>query len=194
VVEQLPESSRWQMSIFTDDFEASEMTQRFLKSLEDFTQSSTRLVEVLDTMPQQMRMELTTALNESDQAQANIKTTAQTSAQAAVAIKEASDSLQKLVAMFQKDNPRQANAPPAFGMRDFDTMLLNAGQTADKVSSAVAQIQQAAESESKIEIHKQLQSLIDHIAWRLFQLALALWALFLCGRYIKHKIAKKTVS
>jgi hypothetical protein len=192
VLEQLPESSRWQISMLVDDFEESQMTQQFLKSLTEFSQSSTRLVEVLNAMPQQMRTELTTVLNESDQAQANFKTTAKTAAEAAVAIKDASDSIQKLVAMFQNAQPLDANAPPAFGMRDFDIMLLNAGRTADKIAIAAAQLQQGNGLESKIEIQKQLRSVVDHIAWRLFQLFLAVFALFLSCRYIIQRVTKKT--
>jgi hypothetical protein len=192
VLEQLPESSRWQMSILMDDFEESKMTQQLLKSLDDFTQSSSRLVEVLNAMPQQMRKEVTTALNESGQAQANLQTTAKTSAEAAIAIKNASDSIGKLVSMFQSDTPRDVNAPPPFGMRDFDTMLLNAGQTADKIAGAAAQLQQTSGTQSKIELQKQLSSLVDHIAWRLFQLLLAVFTLFMVCRYITKKITKKT--
>ena len=220
IVEQLPESGRWQMSILMDDFEESEMTQKFLKSLEAFSQSSARLVEVLNTMPQQMRTEMSTFLNESDKAQTNLQTTMKTAAetaarveqmlvefqkttqavdgtaaqvnQAAVAIKGASDSVQKLISMFQNDKPLDANTPPAFGMRDFDTMLLNAGQTADKIAVAVTQVRQAVESDPKMEIQKQLRSLIDHIAWRLFQLFLVLFVLFLSGRYLIRKCSKKT--
>jgi hypothetical protein len=190
VVEQLPESSRWQMSIMMDDFEESKMTQQFLKSLDEFSQSSARLVEVLNAMPKQMRTELTTVLNESGQAQTNLQATSKTAAEAAVAIKNASDSIQKLVSMFQSDTPRDVNAPPPFGMRDFDTMLLNAGKTADKIAGAAAQLQQASGSESKIELQKQLCSLVDHIAWRLFQLLLAVFVLLLSYRYIVKKVSK----
>jgi hypothetical protein len=173
-----------------DDFEESQMTQKILKSLEEFSQSSARLVEVLNAMPQQMRTELTTALNETGQAQANLQTTAKTSAEAAIAIKDASDSIQKLVSMFQSNKPRDVNAPPSFGMRDFDTMLLNAGQTADKIAGAAAQLQQASGAESKIELQKQLRSLIDHIAWRLFQLCLTIFVMFMMYRYAAKKFAK----
>ncbi|MHC5154912.1 MAG: hypothetical protein ACYSO3_02050, partial [Planctomycetota bacterium] len=146
------------MSILVDDFEESDMTQSFLKSLNDFSQSSNQLVEVMETMPQQMRTELLTVLDESDESQKQLQATLQSTAEAAdqvtktlaqfdtasqtltitakeandaaVAWKAASDSIQDLVQMF-KGKPRDPNAPPGFGMRDFDNMLLNAGQTAD---------------------------------------------------------------
>lgn len=214
IAEQMPELTRWQMTILMDDFEESEMTQSFLKSLDDFSQSSTRLVEVLDTMPQ----ELLTVLEESDQSQQQLQTTLQTAAEAAdrvekmftqlsttsqalnitaqqandagIAWKNASDSIQDLVRLF-KGKPRDPNAPPGFGMRDFDTMLLNAGQTADKVSAAVVHIQQTVDNAAKEEMQKQLRSLIDHMAWRLFQLILVVCGVSLAFCVVKKKVINK---
>ncbi|MCD6174774.1 MAG: hypothetical protein J7K65_03270 [Planctomycetes bacterium] len=220
VAEQMPESTRWQMSILVDDFEESEMTQSFLESLNDFSQSSTRLVEVLDTMPQQMRTELLTVLEESDQSQQQLQTTmqnaveasahvkkmlaqlnttsqtltitAQQASDAGVAWKNASDSIQELIGMFKSDKPKDPNAPPGFGMRDFDTMLLNAGQTADKVGNAVARIQQTVDA---AEMQKQLRSLIDHVMWRLFELVLAIvmlvWGSWFVIKKLQTAKAKK---
>ncbi|MHC4287420.1 MAG: hypothetical protein ACYSSJ_03865 [Planctomycetota bacterium] len=212
VAEQMPESMRWQMSILVDDFEESEMAQSFLKSVDDFSESSNRLVEVLDTMPEQMRTELLTVLEESDQSQQQLQTTLQTAAEAAgrvekmftelnttsqalnvtaqqandaaIAWREASDSIQELVGMF-KGKPRDQNAPPGFGMRDFDNMLLNAGQTADKVGAAVAQIQQTVDA---TEMQGELRSLVDHVMWRLFELVLAVVILVFGGRVLIKKL------
>jgi hypothetical protein len=110
--------------------------------------------------------------------------TTQQANDAAVAWKAASDSIQDLVGMF-KGKPRDPNAPPGFGMRDFDTMLLNAGQTADKVGAAVARIQQTADVAM---INKQLHSLVDHIMWRLFELVLAVLLIIFGGRYLIKKL------
>ena len=189
------------------------MTQSFLKSLNDFSQSSTRLVEVLDTMPQQMRVELLTVLEESDQSQQQLQVTmqnaveasghvekmlsqlnttsqtltitAQQASDAGVAWENASDSIQELIGMFKSDKPKDPNAPPGFGMRDFDTMLLNAGQTADKVGNAVARIQQTVDA---AEMQKQLRLLIDHIIWRLFELVLAVLVLVWGSRFVIKKL------
>ena len=87
VAEQMPESTRLQMTILVDDFEDSEMTQAFLKSLDDFSQSSAQLVEVLDTMPEQMRTELLTVLEESDQSQQQLQTTMKAAVEAADSVK-----------------------------------------------------------------------------------------------------------
>ena len=198
------------------------MTQTFLESVDDFSQSSTRLVEVLDAMPQQVRAELLTVLEESDQSQQQLQTTLQAAADAAgrvekmltqlnttsqalnittqqasdaaIAWKAASDSIQELVGMF-KGKPRDPDAPPGFGMRDFDNMLLNAGQTADKVGNAVAQLQQTVDAAATEEMQKQLRSLIDHVMWRLFELMLAVVILVSGGLYlIKRLQATKAVK
>ena len=84
-----------------------------------------------------------------------------------------------------KGKPRDPNAPPGFGMRDFDNMLLNAGQTADKVGAAVAQIQQTVDA---AEMQGQLRSLVDHVMWRLFELVLAVVILVFGGRVLIKKL------
>ena len=188
VTEQLPESTRWQMSILLDDFEDSELAGSFLKSLDDFSQSSTQLVDTLNAMPQEIRQELVAFLKESEETQPQLQTTMQNAAQAATAWQNASDSIQELVKLFKSDTPRDPNAPPAFGMRDFDAMLIHAGQTADKVNQAVTQLQRTMESDTKENVQQQVRSLIDHIAWRLFELMVAVAVLMLVYRFLKRKL------
>lgn len=218
VAQQLPESTRWQMSILMDDFEESQMTQTFLTSLNEFSQSSARLVEVLETMPAQLRSELLTVLEESGESQQQLQTTMRTTAEAAVQLektlgefqkaslavnettvgateaakawKDASDSIQELVMLFKTKTPRSPDAPPAFGMRDFDNMLLNAGQTADKISGTLSQLQQTVDQSSETVIRKELRSLVDVITWRLVWLILLFFALLFVYHYTGR--AKKT--
>jgi hypothetical protein len=124
-----------------------------------------------------------TQLNTTSQA---LNITTQQANDAAVAWKNASDSIQELVLLF-KGKPRDPDAPPGFGMRDFDTMLLNAGQTADKVGNAAAQLQQTINTAAKEELQQQLRSLIDHIIWRLFELVLVVLILVWVARYLIKK-------
>jgi hypothetical protein len=219
VAQQLPESTRWQMTMLMDDFEEAKMTQSFLSSLEQFSNSGAQLVETLNAMPAQLRAELLTVLEESDQTQQKLQTTMKTATQAAVQIEKtlgelqttsgainetatqateaavawenASDSIQALVMLFKTRTPRPPDAPPPFGMRDFDNMLTNAARTADQVTNTVAQIQQAIDSGANTGIQKELRSLVDHIALRLFQLILAAFGLMLVYRVIKRKLRAK---
>ena len=218
VAEQLPESARWQMTIMMDDFEESKMTQSFLTSLKDFSQSSAQLVETLDSMPAELRAELLTVLEESDESQKQLQMTMQTATQvavqlektfgelqntsqsinetaaqateAAVAWQSASDSIQELVGMFKTQTPRPPDAPPPFGMHDFNNMLTNAGQTADKITETIGRLDETIDTDIKAGTLA-IRSLIDHTAWRLFQLALAVFGLVLVFFIIKKKLKSK---
>ena len=216
VAEQMPESVRWQLSMAIDDFEDSQMTQSFLDNLNAFSQSGSRLVEVMESMPHQLRTELVTALNESEQGQQHLQTTLQTATEtadqlgktlqefqkttqafnvtvdqatdAAAAWEKASDSIHNLVMLFKTRSPRDPDAPPPFGMHDFDNMLTNAGQTADKVTETIVQLQQTIDSEAGKGIHQRLYSLVDHIVIRLFQFVLAVLVLMILYHYVKKKL------
>lgn len=216
VAEQMPESVRWQLSMMMDDFEDSEMTLSFLASLNEFSQSSARLVEVMESMPKQLRTELVTALEESEKSQQQLQTTMQTATETAIQLEKtleefqkstqalnvtadqateaaaawenASDSIHKLVMLFKTKAPRPPDAPPPFGMRDFDNMLTNAGQTADKVTGTISQLQQTIDSGADKEIQKELHSLVDHIVIRLFELVLAVFVLMGLYHYVKKKL------
>ena len=219
VAQQFPESARWQTSILMDDFEESEMTKSFLASLDQFSQSSAQLVGILEAMPAQLRDELLTVLEESDQTQQQLQKTMQTAEQTAVQLEQtlgelqkatttvndtaaqatetavawekASNAIQDLVMLFKTKNPRSPDDPPPFGMHDFNTMLTNAGQTADKVTQTVAQLQTAIDSGTKTGIPQEMRSLVDHIVWRLFQLVLAVFGLMLIFILIKRKVTTR---
>ncbi|MHC5083226.1 MAG: hypothetical protein ACYTET_04725 [Planctomycetota bacterium] len=216
-INQLPESTKWQMAMLIYDLEETQMTQRFLKSLEDFSASSNELVQTMNQMPTELRKEMVTLLQETEatqtQLQSTLKVTGDTSTQliqtleefqkttkafdetadktakTAEAWKAASDSINDLVMLFKTKTPRGPDDPPPFTMRDFDGMLVNAGQTADRITGAVAQIEQSLETDVKTEIGKQLRSLIDLIAWRILQLLVALFVLMLAYRFIVKRTA-----
>ena len=117
-----------------------------------------------------------------------LNVTVQQASEAAAAWKNASDSIRELAGMFVSDEPKDPNAPPGFGMQDFDAMLLHAGQAADKVGAAVAQIHQTVNTAAETEIPQQLRSLIDHIVWRLFELVLAILILIWGSRFVMKKL------
>ena len=217
VINQLPESTKWQLAMLIYDLEETQMTQRFLKSLEDFSTSSSELVQTMNQMPESLRKELTILLEETEQTQMQLQstlettgqtsvqmiktleefqhtakaidTTAEKTAETAEAWKAASDSINELVMLFKTKTPRGPDDPPAFTMQDFDTMLVNAGQTADKVSAAVAQIEKSLETEAKEEITQQLRSVVDLIARRILQLLIALFVLLGVYRLIVKRTA-----
>jgi hypothetical protein len=73
-------------------------------------------------------------------------------------------------------------------MHDFDNMLTNAGQTADKVTETIVQLQQTIDSGVGKGIHQEFYSLVDHIVIRLFQFILAVLVLMILYHYVKKKL------
>jgi methyl-accepting chemotaxis protein len=197
VAQLFPETSRWQLSILMDDFEASNMTQSFLISLEQVSQSSARLVEALDTLPQEVK----TMLDESDHAQQQLQATMKTAAETAerlertlaeatetaAAVQNASESIREMALVFKEKTPRGPDDPPPFSMHDFNTMLTNAGQTADKVTAAVVQLQQTIHTDTQTEVQKQLRSVINTLTLRLFGLIVTIFVLAVIYHFIKRK-------
>ena len=216
MAQQLPETSRWQLSILMDDFEESEMTQSFLTSLSQFSQSTEQLVDTLNGLPQEIRTEALTVLEKSEQSQqqlqATMKTATETAERLEVTLSEfhtltqamndmaaeagqtatdwqnASESIQELVLLFKDKTPPGPDDPPPFGMRDFNNMLTNAGQTADKVATAAAQIQTTIDTGKTTAVQNEINSFIDRITWRLFQLILVIFGLLVIFILIKHKL------
>lgn len=62
-----PESMRWQMLLFLYDLENSGMTKSALKSMDEFAEQSRRFVEQVETLPAEVRKELTALLEEMDE-------------------------------------------------------------------------------------------------------------------------------
>jgi hypothetical protein len=75
VVADLPESTRWQLLLFLYEFEESEMAKSFVSSTTKLSDSSVRLADSSEKLPQQIREQLGILLNEIDQKQTNLQAT-----------------------------------------------------------------------------------------------------------------------
>jgi DNA mismatch repair ATPase MutS len=81
IVEELPESLRWQLLLWLYEFEESEMAKSVLASLERVAESSAKLTTTAEMLPEKMRSELSELIDDVDARQANMqKTLAQTRA------------------------------------------------------------------------------------------------------------------
>jgi hypothetical protein len=75
VVADLPESSRWQLLLFMYELGESEMAKSLVSSTATLSDSSKRLADSSDQLPQRLREELSLFVNEIDQKQANLQAT-----------------------------------------------------------------------------------------------------------------------
>ena len=86
IVEELPDSTRWQLMLLLYEIEEANMTKSFLTNMEGISKSGTKLAEVGEKLPRQIRQELSTAIEEIDNKQANIQKTLEKAERTAAAI------------------------------------------------------------------------------------------------------------
>jgi len=77
IIEELPESVRWQLLLMLYEFEETEMARSFLASLAQIASSSSKLTETSEKLPEQIRTELSAFVDQVDAKQANLQQTLQ---------------------------------------------------------------------------------------------------------------------
>lgn len=160
VVEELPESARWQLLLLLYELEETKMTKSFLGSLETISESSQKIAEIAEKMPTQIRQETSTLLDEIDDRQANIQKTFEKAEQTAEAMEgliaktdqlgktlgetaesieatadawqEAADATTETLSVFAKKEPKE-KTQGSFTINDLRA-------TADSITSAAAEI------------------------------------------------------
>jgi len=77
IVEELPESTRWQLLLTLYELEEMEIVRSFLAGLARIAESNSALTEASEKLPSQIRAELSTFVDQVDAKQANLQQTLQ---------------------------------------------------------------------------------------------------------------------
>ena len=101
VVEEMPESVRWQLLLLLLEMEETEMVKTTLKSMSQFSESSARLVEVSESLPEDIRKELSILVEEIDEKQDNIQETLKQAQKTSENIEQALDKAEKVAVSFE---------------------------------------------------------------------------------------------
>lgn len=200
VVQELPESTRWQLLLLLYDLEETKMANSFLKSLQDISQSSSKLSQTAEHFsllledPNQNQAQIRQTLNQVSETSVNLqnllKTTQQTVAEfsrtaqavdnAASSWTQAAKATKETIEQFQpkgdKGNVEQAEK-------------MDLKETADAIRLAATEIRLASEKlPDKAElIMSRINSLITRITICLALLALLIFSLFVSYRFLKNK-------
>ncbi len=75
IVEELPESARWQLLLLLYELEETQMAQSFLASLRQIAESSARLTETSEKLPGEIRAELSGLIEQVDAKQVTLQQT-----------------------------------------------------------------------------------------------------------------------
>jgi allophanate hydrolase subunit 1 len=210
IVSELPESSRWQLLLLLYDLQETEMTKSFLTSLERFSESSARLAETSEKLPERLREQMTLFVEEIDKKQANLQTSLDKAEKTATALtatlekldetansldtlaggvtetaaawQAAAEATTKTVQEFAKS--RESDKPDSsFTLTEYRQAIEQTSQAAADLESLIAHVNHLAESRA-------FESLIDHLTLRLVELVLLLFALALLYRIILIRMKK----
>ncbi|MFC1636503.1 hypothetical protein ACFL5Z_16860 [Planctomycetota bacterium] len=218
IVEELPESVRWQLLALLYDFEETEMTKSFMASLSQFSESSARLAETTKNLPQEIREQTSILVEEIDNKQTNLQATLneaqktlgaadQTLAQAdktvdsfqatvaeinqvATAWERAANSTQQVLGEFSKLKPKRKDPPtePTFKIEDVRDIVETVNQAVGTIQNVTAQIHGIVESEQLANYASMPDRFVNLLVWRLGQLIALIFALALIGHFVIVRI------
>jgi hypothetical protein len=218
IVEELPESARWQLLALLYDFEETEMTKSFLASMSQFSESSMQLAQTTKNLPQDIREQTSILIEEIDSKQADLQSTLKeaqktlaatdqalsqadkTAASVQSAIAEvnevatawdrAANSTQQALSEFRKLRParKSPQTKPALTTEDAQNIIEAVNQTAREIGKVTSQMQDLIESEHLVDFASMPKDLVDLLAWRLGQLFAVVFLLAVAYRLSSVRI------
>lgn len=221
VVEELPESARWQLLTLLYDFEDTEMSKSFLASMSKISESSVQLAETTQNLPKEIRKEISVLVEDIDNKQANIqaslekaqktliaaeKTLAQADKaivslqstvidvnQAATSWDQAANSTREVLSEFKGLKPARRD-PPAesgFKIKDIQDLAETVNKTVGEMQNLATEIRSLIESKQLAGYASMPDRFVNLLVRRLGQLFVAVFVLALIYRIVANRIDYK---
>ncbi len=221
VVEEFPESAKWQLLLLIMEMQETEAVKTFLKSMSKFSESSVRFADSTEKLPEQLRQELSTLVQEIDNRQANLQTTLEKTEKATVAIEQTLGKADKVASSFQatadsvnqaaaawekaaiatdetlaefnkfKTPSKDAAVKSSFSIKDYQDTAESVGKTVNEMRELTAEVRQLLESEQFSEYAFMPRKTTNLLAWRLGQLILLIFILAVVYRVIVVRLVNK---
>lgn len=218
ILKSMPESARWEMTLFLYDLQNNEMTKSLLKNMQEFNANSRQMVELAGKMPQDVREELSVLIDQVEQKQKSIQetisqveaasnslnTTAASLQQTASSWQLAADSTTQTLRAWQAISEQSSSKPaPSEPIRPEDIQkaateiqnatrelrLLMADLQGLTQSEGVNQIQEAV-NHNILAGQASAQAVVDHLAWRQIQILAGVFAVWLAVRLLGRRRKK----
>jgi len=221
IVEELPESVRWQLLTLLYDVEEAEMTQSLLTSMSNISESSMQLAETTKNLPQEIRAQTSILVDDIDKSQANLQTTLDKAQTTLAAADQALAQADKTAAAFQatvlevnqltvawdraanstqqalselgklKPAPKEPTAEPALKVQYIQEIVETVNQAANGLQSATVEMRRIFESEQLADYASMPDRLVNLLAWRLGQLIVIVFVLAMVYRFSVMRMAVK---
>jgi len=204
IVEELPESTRWQSLLLLYDMQETEVFQEMLANVARVSESSSRLAETAEKLPERLRKETSLLVEQIDARQANLQVTLEKAGKsagalerAAAKVSEAANSMQgvskgvnetaqaweeaarattQLVAEYGKVAPPDNERPP-FKIEDYKATAEAAAMTAIELRALVTELREMSKTGELPQYGSAARALMNDVTWRLGGLLLTLFVL-----------------
>ena len=221
VVEEFPESAKWQLLLLLMEMGETEVAKTFLESMSKLSDSSVRFADSAEKLPEQLRKELTILIQEIDNKQANLQTTLEKTEKATVAIEQTlgqadkvavslqttADSVNQAMTAWEKaaiatdeaftelnkfKTPRKSAATKSsFSINDYRDTAESVGKTVNEMRDLTAEVSKLLESEQLSEYTLMPRKLTNLLAWRLGQLISLIFILAVVYRVVIVRFVSK---
>ena len=221
VVEEFPESARWQLLLLLMEMEETESVKTFLDSMSKFTDSSVRFADSAEKLPEQLRQELSILVQEIDDKQGNLQTTLEKTEKTTVAIEQTLGQADKVAVSLQTTadsvnqamtaweqaaiatdealtelnkfkTPRKGAATKSsFSINDYRDTAESVGKTVNEMRDLTAEIRKLIESEQLSEYTFMPRKITNLLAWRLGQLISLIFILAVMYRVVIIRFVNK---
>jgi len=141
VVQEMPESTRWQLLLLLYDLEETNMTKSFLSSLQNIAQSSAKISVAAEQLP--------TLLEDSDKSQEQIRTTLEQVNKTVTGVRELLNDVQETATVF-------SNTATVFSQtaQDVNLVAVSWAEAARATDSAISQLKPQTSQESTEPVEK----------------------------------------
>jgi len=221
VVEAFPESARWQLLLLLYDLEETEMAKSFLASMSEFSQSSARIADSAEKLPEQLREQFSTLVEEVDAKQTSLQTTldkaektaatverslvkadevagsfgrtAESVNEAAMAWDKAAEATNLALKEFSRMKParKDPNSKASFNINDYRDIVETAAVTVDGLRTLTAEVREFAKSDELATCAFAIHGLLNHVTWRVVLLFLFVFVLVLVYRIVVIRLVDK---
>ena len=209
IVAELPESSRWQLQLLLFDLEETNMTKSFLSSLTQVSESSARLEQSVQKLPEQLREQLTQFVEDVDKRQAGLQQTLQQTEKTTLALNNTLEKLDQTVGSFNaaakdvtataqawenaakatgqvvedfnKARPSPQKEESSFNIKDYRDTAEQTSQAANDIKALLAQIEDLLES-------RRYSSMMNHLLLRAAGLVVLIFVLAVLYRIISVRL------
>jgi hypothetical protein len=221
VVQNLPESARWQLLLLLLEIEDIEAVKTILTSMTKLSDSSVKFADSAEKLPEQLRQQFSILIEEIDEKQANLQTTIEKAEKTSASFEQALVQAEKVAVSFQSTindvnqtatewekaanatgealaeinkmrTPRRDTAPKTpFNIKDYQDTAETVTATVSELRNLIAEVREFTESDDLAKSSFAAKQWVNYLALRIALLVIIIFVLALLYRIVATRITHR---